>query len=102
MILIKSWYLGRELIHISILKKIQIHDIEIIIFTYGLSGSFGSRVWFKCIGLNTYTYISSNFSLKPTPIHGPVHKYYLNYSYSRSHFSKLPQIVAKNLIWSGY
>ena len=48
---------------------------------YGSSGSFGSRVSSKYIGHNTYTGKRSNFCSKPTPIHGPVHKYDLNYSY---------------------
>ena len=61
---------------------------------YGSSGSSGSRVRSKYIGYNTYTGRRSNFCSNPTPIHGPVHKYDLNYSYSRSHFSRLPQSVA--------
>ena len=36
---------------------------------------------------------------KPTQIHGPVKKIYLNYSYSRSHFSRLPHAVDKKLIY---
>ena len=36
---------------------------------------------------------------KPTPIHGPVHKYDLNYSYPRSHFNQLPQQVTIKLIY---
>ena len=63
---------------------------------YGLSGSFGSRVRYKYIEHNTYTGRRSNFCSKPTPIYGPVHKSDLNYSYSRSHFSRLPQEVDKN------
>ena len=62
---------------------------------YGSSGSFGSRVRSKHIGHNKYTGIKSNLSSTPTPIHEPVHKYDLNYSYLRSHFSWLPQAVAK-------
>ena len=62
---------------------------------YGLSGSFKSRTRSKSIGHNTYTGRRNNFRSKPTPIHGPVHKSDLNYSYSRSHFSRLPQAVAK-------
>ena len=76
-------------------EKIKIGDIEIMISVYGLSGSFGSRVRSRSIGHNTYTVRSSNFRSKPTPIHGPVHKSYLNHSYSRSHFSRLPQTFAK-------
>ena len=33
-------------------------------------------------------------------MHGPVHKSDLNYSYSISHFSRLPQAFAKNIIHS--
>ena len=36
------------------LEQIQIRDIEIMIYAYGLSGSFGSRVRSKYIGHNTY------------------------------------------------
>ena len=60
--------------------------------------SFGSRVRSKSIGDNTYTGRRNNFLSKPTPIHGPVHKYYLNYSYLRSHFGRLTQAVAKEII----
>ena len=63
------------------------------------SGSFGSRVRYKYIGCNIYTAKRSNLRSKPTPIHGPVHKYYLNYSYSISHFSRLPQAVSKKLFY---
>ena len=51
------------------------------------------------IGHNTYTFIRSNFRSKPTPIHRPVQKSDLNYSYSRIHFSRLPQAVSKKLIY---
>ena len=47
---------------------------------YGSSGSFGSRVRYKFTGNNTYIGRRSNFSPKTTPIHGPVHKYDLDYS----------------------
>ena len=63
---------------------------------YGLSGSFKSRTRSKSIGHNTYTGRRNNFRSKPTPIHVLVYKYYLNYSYSINHFSRLPQAVAKN------
>ena len=53
----------------------------------------------KSIGHNIYTGRRNNFSSKPAPIHGPVHKYDLNYSYPGSHFSRLPQAVAKKLIY---
>ena len=65
---------------------------------YGSSLSFGSKVRSKPIGHNTYSYRRINFRSKPTPIHGPVHISDLNYSYSRSHFSRLPQAVAKELL----
>ena len=66
---------------------------------YGTSGLFGSRVRSKYIGHNTYTGRRSNFRSKPTQIPGSVHKSDLNYSYSRSHLSRLPQAVAKKLIY---
>ena len=78
--------------------KYQIGDIEVMISAYGSSGSFGSRVRSKYIGHNTYTGRRSNLRSKPTPIHGPVQKSDLNYSYARSHFSRLPQAVARKLI----
>ena len=67
-----------------------------MISAYGLSRLFGYRLRSESIGHNTYTGIRINFRSKPTPIHGPVHKSYLNYLYSRSHFSRLPQAVDKN------
>ena len=66
---------------------------------YASSASFGYIVRFKYIGHNTYTSRRSSFCSKPTPIHGTVHKSDLNYSYSRSHFSRLPQAVSKKLIY---
>ena len=75
-------------------------DIEIITASYGSSGSFVSRARYKSIGNKTYTGIRSNFHSKPAPINGPVHKSNLNYSYSRSHFSWLPQAVAKILFFT--
>ena len=65
---------------------------------YGSSGSFESRVRSKYIGHNTYTGRRSNLHSKLTPIHVPIHKLYLSYSYSRSHFSRLPQAVDKKKI----
>ena len=53
----------------------------------------------KYIGHNTYTGIRINLHSKPTPIHEPVQKSDLNYSYSRSHLSRLSQAVAKRLIF---
>ena len=69
-----------------------------MISAYGSSGSFLSRVRSEYIGHNTYIGRRSNFRPKPTPIHGPVNKYDFNYSYSRSHFSRLTQAVAKKII----
>ena len=60
-------------------------------YAYGLSGSFGSIVRSKSIVHNTYTGIRSNFRSRPTPIHGPVHKSDLSYSYSTSNFITLPK-----------
>ena len=65
-------------------EQIQIGNIEVMTATYGSSGSFGSRLRSESIGHNTYTGRRSNFLSKPTPIHVPVHKSGLNYSYSRS------------------
>ena len=76
-------------------KKIQIGDIVMIISAYGLSGSFVSRLGSKSIGHSTYIGRRTNLRLKKTPIHGTVHKYDLNHSYSRSHVSRLSQAVAK-------
>ena len=70
-----------------------------MIYAYGFSGSFGSRVKYKSIGHNIYTGRRSNSRSKPTPIHETVQKYYLNYSYSRTQFSRLPQAVTKNKIY---
>ena len=70
-----------------------------MISTYGSSSSFGSRVRSKYIGHNSYTGRRSNLRSNPTPIHGPVHKSDFNYSYSRIHFSRLPQAVAKKLLF---
>ena len=80
--------------HILIMKN-QIGDIEIMTDAYGSSVWFVSRVRSKNIVHNTYTGRRSNFCSKPAPINGPVHKYDLNYWYLRSHFSPLPQAVAK-------
>ena len=77
------------------IEQIQIRVIDILISAYGSSGLFGSIVRSKYIGHNTYTGRRSDFRSKPTPINGPVHKNDLNYSYSRIHFSRLPQAVAK-------
>ena len=78
---------------------IQTGDIEIINATYGSLVSFWSRVRSRYIGHNTYVGRRSNVHLKPTPIHGPLQKSDLNYSYSISHFSWLPQAVATKLIY---
>ena len=66
---------------------------------YGSSGSFGSTVRSKYIGHNTYKVRRSNFCSETTPIHGPVHKSYLHYSYSRSHFSWSQKSVSKRLFF---
>ena len=68
-------------------EQIQIGDIYMINHEYDSSGSFGSMVSSKAIEHRTYTYRRSNFHSKLTLIHGPAHRYYLNYSYLRSHFS---------------
>ena len=81
------------------IKQIQIGDIEIIISTYGSSGLFGYRLSSKSIGHNTYTGRRIILHSKPTPIHGKVHKCDFNYSYSIIHFSRLPQAVAKKIIY---
>ena len=80
-------------------ELIQIGDIEIMTSEYGSSGSFGSMLRSKYIGYNTHISRGIKFSSKTIPIHGPFHKSDLNYSYSRSHFSRLPQEVAKKLIY---
>ena len=90
-----SWW-GRYSCFIN--ESIQIGDIELMNNAYGSSGSFGSRVSFKYIGHNIYIGRRINSHSKPTPIHGPVHKSDLNFSYSRSHFSRLKQSVYKELI----
>ena len=91
-----SWWVIYSYFNI---EPIQIGDIDIIVSAYCLSGSFGSIVRLKSIGNDTYTGRRSNFCSKPTPIHVLVHKYNLNCSYSRSHFSRLPQAVAKKPIY---
>ena len=79
------------------IEQIQIRVIDILISAYG-SSDFFLIVRSKSIGHNTYTGRRSGSRSKPTPINGPVHKNYLNYSYSTSHFSRLPQAVAKKII----
>ena len=59
-------------------KQIQIKYVVLMNSAYGSSGSFGSRVGSKYIVHNTYTGKRINLRSKPTPIHGPVHKSYLN------------------------
>ena len=77
-------------------EPIKMSDIEIMTAAYGSLGSFGSIVSSKYIRNNTYTDIISNFHSKPTPIYRSCHKSDLNYSYSRSKFSRLPQAVSRN------
>ena len=79
-------------------EPIKIGYIELMNDAYGSSGSFVSRVSSKYIGHNTYIGKRSHLCSKPTPIHGPVNKFDFYYSYSRSHFSWLPQAVVKELI----
>ena len=88
---VKNSYFNHEQIHIG--------GIEIMTDSYGSSESFGSRVRSKFIGHNKYTFRRIIFHSKPTLIHGPVHNSGLNYSYSRSHFSWLPQPFSKGLIY---
>ena len=64
---------------------------------YGSSGSFLPRVYSKYIEHNTYTVRRLNLRSNTTRIHGPVHKYDLNCSYSKSQFCWLSQQVAKEL-----
>ena len=58
---------------------------------YGSSGSFESIVGSKYVGHNKYTGRIKKFHSKQTAIHGPFHRTDLNYSYSRSQFSRLTQ-----------
>ena len=46
----------------------------------------------------THIQVEEVFYVRKQNIHVPVNKYDLNYSYSRSHLSLLPQAVAKGLI----
>ena len=71
-------------------EDIQNCHIEIMTDAYGLSGLFRSRVRSNYIVHNTYTGRSSRSRSTSTKVHGPVHNYDLNYSYLRSHFSRLP------------
>ena len=87
-----SWWVIDSYFNI---EQIQISDIKIMITAYGFSIPFGSIVRSKSNGHNTYIGRRSNLRSKPKPIHGPVHKPDLSYSYSRSHFSRLPQAVAE-------
>ena len=86
-----SWW-GKDLYFNN--EQIKNGDIDIITAAYGSSGSFGSRVRSKSIVHNIYTVRRSNFRSKPTPIHGPVQKSDLNYSYSISQFMRLTQADA--------
>ena len=90
MIVLYSWSLVGEDIHISI-KKIQTSDVVLMNTAYGSSGSFWSRVRSKFIGHNTYIGRRSSFHSKTRPIHGPDNKYYLIFLNSISHFRWLPQ-----------
>ena len=88
-----SWWVIYSYFNI---EQIQIGDIEIMISAYGSPGSFGSRVRSKSIVNNTYTGRRSNFHSKPTTFHEPFHKYDFNCPHSRSNFSRLPHLFAKN------
>ena len=79
-------------------EEIQTRDVVLMDVAYGSSISFGSRIRPKCIGHNIYTGRRSNVCSKPTSIHGPVNKYDLNFSNSKSHFSCLPQLFSKGLV----
>ena len=74
-------------------------DIKIMTSAYDSSGQFVSILRSKSIINITYAGRRSNFRSRPAPIHVPVHKSDLNYSYSISHFIWLPQAVAKKLIY---
>ena len=77
------------------IEQIKTSDVEIINAAFDSSGSFGSIVGSKCIVHNTYKCRRRNFCSNPTPIHGPVYESQLKCSYSRKHFSWLPQAVSK-------
>ena len=79
-------------------EKNKISDVVLINDIYGSSGLFWPLVRSNYIGHHIYTGINSNLSSKPKSIHEPAHKYDLNYSYSRSCFSQLPQVSAKYII----
>ena len=79
-------------------EQIQISAVLHMNAAYGSSGSFGSRVGSKCDGHNTYTGRRRKLRSKPRTIHAPVNKCELKFSYSRSHFNRLPQVVSKGLI----
>ena len=79
-------------------KQIKISNVELMYAMYGSSGSFWPLVRSNYIVYNIYTGINSNLSSKATSIHGPAHKSDLNYLYSRSHFSQLPQVSSKDII----
>ena len=100
MIIRDSWSLGGGRCLSFNNEQIHISDVVLNNAAYGSSGLFGSGLGFKYIGHNTCIGKRSNFHSKITPIHGPVHKYDLNRSYSRSHLSRFPQAVAKKLIYS--
>ena len=76
-------------------KRIKMGDIEVMNSEYDSSGSFESRVRSIFVEHITYTGRRNNFRSKSTPIYGPVQKADLNHSFSRSHFSRLPQAFSK-------
>ena len=79
-------------------EQIKTSSIVIIDDAYDSLSSFGSRVGSKYIGYNTYTSKRIIFRSKPAPIHGPVNKSELTFSYSRIHFCPLPRVFSKGLI----
>ena len=78
-------------------EQYQISDVEMMNCAFGSSWLSGSRVRSNCIGNNTCAGRRINLISKPTPIHGPVHKSELNFSYAIKHFSSLPHSVIKKL-----
>ena len=74
------------------------NDVEIMNAAFGASVSFGSIDRSKCIGHTTFSFRSSSFHSKSTPIHGPVHRSEYIFSYFRIYFSWLPQAVPRIII----
>ena len=72
-------------------EQIRVSDVDLMNAIYGSSGLFWSLVRSNKNIYNIYTAINSILSSEPTSIHGPVRKFDLNYSFSRIHFSRIPQ-----------